>query len=135
VAFPPEQPLPWWIVTAPADWQPFSTRVLRTSTPDDTLYEGVPMHLEGPLRRWLDQVVTDDLAERVNLRLRRVGGMPLRAELVHVDTSLLLDVVDAVLFLGSSTYPPVPRGDLANRFDDSGSAYRLSADMTGLERE
>lgn len=105
------------------DWAPFSKRALDSSAPYEALVPGVPAHLSRPLRRWLSDVLTPNLAERVNLRLRREGGHPAEVELAAVDSGILLDVVDAALAVG------VGDGEITELdvlLEEGGSAYKVS---------
>jgi hypothetical protein len=47
---------------------PLSAR--ETGRTEPTLCEGVPLHLDGPLRAWAREFLHPDLAQRVALRLR-----------------------------------------------------------------
>ncbi|MGW5003179.1 hypothetical protein ACWEP8_36620 [Streptomyces hydrogenans] len=89
-------------------WQPLSAREAELPV-DRTIHEGVPEHLEPGLRSWIrDSVVTESLVHRVVAALKlntdvhsfENGRLPSSArELSRVPTSLLLDVVDCLLYL------------------------------------
>lgn len=97
-----------------SDWRPLSWQTV--GRPKRVLLEGVPDHLESPLRRWvlrtLDPRMCDGLAQRVALRLhldprdlRAVAEpalSPTDALVWGTTPEQLLDVVDAVLFLHPS---------------------------------
>ena len=87
------------------DWRPLSQRY--QSLQEESLFEGVPPHLEVPLAEWartyllLDRSI--DLAGRVALRLRlALPGRDKAAEELATatkGTDQLLDVVDTALYL------------------------------------
>ncbi|MEU8718336.1 hypothetical protein [Streptomyces sp. NPDC048663] len=89
-------------------WQPLSDREAGLPI-DRTVHEGVPEHLEPGLRSWIrDSVVTESLVHRVVAALRLStdthtfdnGRLPSSAQgLSRVPVSLLLDVVDCLLYL------------------------------------
>ena len=75
------------------DWQRLSIRTGRRQ-PEEALYDGVPDHLDEPVRSWLDGVFkSDSRSERVALRLRQIGHDGWWRELENQDD--LLDVLDA----------------------------------------
>jgi hypothetical protein len=122
------------VTPASRDWKPFSARVLGQPAPDDSLYEGTPDHLDGPLRSWLDDAVSEELARRIFARLRwKSDSRVVSYVLPQVEQDRLLDAVDAALFFGPDR-GKAPRKALANLLEDGGSAYRLTQDQTGLER-
>src|SRR5262249_27526563 len=90
----------------PPVWLPLSARL---GEPFDTgLYEGVPPHMEEPVRQWILRAVgSDQYASRLQMRLRLPGDMgnPARNTLAAVDEEKLLDVVDAIIAFGSDTDP------------------------------
>ncbi len=122
------------MTSSAAAWQPLSARV-GDKPFDDTLYEGVPDHLVDPLQNWLeDAIATDRLAERVNLRLRRPAGRPIRTELVYGGRSEMLDIIDAILHIRRDNDSIRLRDELADLLEDGGSAYKISEDLFSLER-
>lgn len=78
---------------------------------EQTLYEGVPAHLDGPLRAWAREFITDGLAQRVapRLRITTTGSEPREALdatqgrsghfIEQLDNRQLLDAIDLSLQL------------------------------------
>lgn len=112
---------------------------------DRTLYDGVPDWLAMPLRDWLLEVLTDELARRVALHLR-IAADHSDYQLVLLSSvkapERLLDIVDATLQLHPA-WPGIQYGDYA--FDrllqdlddtllDGGSLYRIDRDSQCLVR-
>ncbi|MFF1269185.1 hypothetical protein ACFVZE_25465 [Streptomyces anulatus] len=95
-------------MTTSPSWQPLSDREAGLPL-DQTVHEGVPEHLEPGLRSWVrDSVVTESLVHRVVAALRLSNGartfangrLPSSAgDLSRVPASMLLDVVDCLLYL------------------------------------
>ncbi|MGW0665151.1 hypothetical protein [Streptodolium elevatio] len=85
-------------------WRPLSARTGAAPEPADTLFEGVPRHFEGPVRNWLQEFVSDDMAGRIHLRLRVASlTSPQAWQSRYPDdhTGLfLIDAVDAALDMG-----------------------------------
>ncbi|WP_144420329.1 MULTISPECIES: hypothetical protein [Micromonospora] len=88
-----------------SDWRPISQRY--QSLREESLFEGVPAHLEMPLAEWARSYLLldrpGDLAGRVALRLRlALSGRGVAAEelvTATTRTDQLLDVVDTALHL------------------------------------
>jgi hypothetical protein len=103
------------------DWRPFSARV-EGKPWDDALHEGIPEHLEVPLREWLP----------------RVPHMAPYTDLVSESADYLLDIIDCALRLVKNLKGPgFTSGkvkDLEELLLDSGSAYRVTRSGDGLER-
>lgn len=118
-------------------WRPLSARESDEAI-DDTLFEGVPDHLERLFREWL--IDSTQPATR-----RRIAAMTRTADLPsdmpsftrwladYCPTDLLLDLVDAVLYAG-----PEPGGlrspfeaisELRTLLLDGGSAYSVKPDF------
>lgn len=123
------------------------------------MFDGVPEHLAGPLKYWLEDYLgrpADDAAgvlrRRVamRLRLRFVGRIPGAYELVskvdHVDR--LLDVVDAAVHLDESLaweidvvgMEPIPEAGLADwipeaRWPQTSTRARKAAELNELLRD
>lgn len=121
-------------VTNSAPWQPLSAR-LAGKPVQDALFEGVPPHLEMPLRSWLVAALKDHgVAMRVGVRLRRpISGNPAN-ELVSAGREEMLDVIDAILYISRETESIRLRETLDGLLDEGGSAYRVSDDLLSLER-
>lgn len=118
-------------------WRPFSAR-LRGDDVDETLYEGVPAHLRGPLEAWLGDSTSDGLRQRVAARVRVKLGRSY-APFAKFDDEQLLDAVDFVLHTGIE--PPYSNKQarellkqLRDLLLDAGSAYKVASDKNGLER-
>lgn len=100
------------------------------------MYEGVPEHLETPLRTWIAESIPNyRAAVRVltQLRIPSKSARPASQELVGQPTSLLLDIVDCML---KTSTPALDSkiDDLDELLLDSGSAYRVAQYRDGLER-
>ncbi|HEX9034568.1 MAG TPA: hypothetical protein VF834_22210, partial [Streptosporangiaceae bacterium] len=121
-------------MTNSAPWQPLSAR-LAGKPVQDALFEGVPPHLEMPLRSWLVAALKDHgVAMRVGVRLRRpISGNPAN-ELVSAGREEMLDVIDAILYISRETESIRLRETLDGLLDEGGSAYRVSDDLLSLER-
>ena len=122
------------------EWRPFSARV-EGKPWDDTLYEGIPQHLEVPLREWLRGFVpNNEIAVRImsQLRLPRTPNMAAYADLLTESADYLLDIVDCALRLVKKLKGPgFTSGKVKNLEEllvDSGSAYRVTRSGDGLER-
>jgi hypothetical protein len=121
----------------PERWRPFSAR-LRGDDVDETLYEGVPAHLRGPLEAWLGDSTSDGLRQRVAARVRAKLG-PSYAWFEGFDDERLLDAVDFVLHAGieppySNKHARELLAQLRSLLVDAGSAYKIASDNDGLER-
>lgn len=86
-------------------WRPLSARIGAAPDPGDTLYEGVPEHLVGPLEGWLQEFVDSFLVTRICLRLRiAVNGAPEEWLVEELGEErgpyFLIDAVDTALQLG-----------------------------------
>ncbi|GAB3980844.1 hypothetical protein GCM10029978_079990 [Actinoallomurus acanthiterrae] len=124
-------------------WQPLSVR-LSGEAAGQVLHEGIPSHLRSSLEQWIEWVATEHLAERAALRLRLdlPHGWSWNRLLLQ-DPSLLLDVVDALLYFHPGHPPTVVEdqaaleiiGERLNQLlVDAGSAYEVANDMSGLTR-
>jgi hypothetical protein len=102
---------------------------------EDVLYEGVPEHLDAPLRQWLFEILTPDLFRRVCLNLH-VTARDQRALVLGVDGPTLLNLVDAALHLWTPTFTEVMAvKELQLLLFDGDSAYQVAEDWSqGLER-
>jgi hypothetical protein len=129
---------------------------------DESLTEGVPDHLEIPLRQWVFAIFEDDehSAQRValHLKLRVTNGRdeysPAKFLAGSTSRKQLLDVIDTALHF--SEPPPAPISGRVYRYDTgtyehpharrntivdalqdmltlAGSAYRVNDARTGLE--
>jgi hypothetical protein len=121
-------------------WRPFSARV-EGKPWDDALYEGVPQHLEVPLREWLKNFVpNNEIAARImaQLRIPRSANVKAYADLVSESPDVLLDIVDCALRLvkkqKGTAYTNAKVKELNELFLDSGSAYRVTGSGDALER-
>lgn len=131
---------------------------------EKSLTEGVPSHLETPLRRWIFSILQDDEdnAERIALDLRmtvNTGSVYSPAKFLALGTSRdqLIDVVNSMLRLSTppaeqrfnpgsgygrrsylTMYGGGRRADeiaaLQEMLTLAGSAYRVNDAQTGLER-
>lgn len=119
---------------------------------DRTLHPGVPHWLVTPLRNWLDQALTEPLAQRVALRLQKSPYRSSYIELLaHAEDAELLTIVDATLQLHSGwdaredagTLPrpiwtPTKFRMLLHYLDltltDAASQYRVDFDSRSLVR-
>jgi hypothetical protein len=127
-----------------APWQPLSVRISDEPV-EEILYEGIPPHLGPSLEEWIKAVATDYLAERVALRLRlgRPPGWSWHALLLR-DPSLMLDVIDALMYLHPGLTPIGDENDhiemkgaalrMKELLSDAGSAYKVADDKKGLTR-
>lgn len=125
------------------NWQRFSDR-LAGKPVDDTLHEGVPAHLDRPLRRWLGAFLSRSgsmVATRVTVRLQMSPDMNETDWLVHSTSPVeLLDAVDAAIQLhpgwevGQSRLEQLldDVGSLHNLLQDGGSAYKIDMQIPGL---
>jgi hypothetical protein len=118
-------------------WRPFSAR-LRGDDVEETLYEGVPAHLRGPLEAWLGDSTSDGLRQRVAARVRTKLGRNY-APFAGFEDEQLLDAVDFVLYTGieppySNKHPRELLEQLRSLLLDAGSAYKIASDNNGLER-
>lgn len=137
---------------AETTFQPLSQR-LRGAPLDETLFDGVPKHLDAVLRNWIRVSLNEASAIRVCLRLRLEPSGP-RDLAFGVSESSILDIIDAMLWLGFTDYVvPAVRPtlidpqykpaktmtvaqqlvDLETILEDGGSAYRVSTIARGLE--
>lgn len=127
----------------------------RGAAPVQVLHEGVPDHLDQPLRRWIYQALSGGGSELVALRLaiqidyHRAGN---GAAFLALDPQQdeLLDVADAILACGGPWPPPREwdqpgqnsnhvlltqlRKALPLILDAGASAWRVRDDGTGLTR-
>jgi hypothetical protein len=122
------------------DWRPFSARV-EGKPWDDALHEGIPQHLEVPLREWLRGFVpNNEIATRImsRLRLARTPQMKPYNDLITESADYFLDIVDCALRLvkelKGSGFTSGKVKDLEELLLDSGSAYRVTLSGDGLER-
>ena len=120
------------------------------------MFEGVPEHLEQPLRAWVYRALARGGAALVAVKLRmtidyaRADGDGARFLAFSPAGEELLDVVDAILNAGGPWPDPNPWGgssrdldlrakrqlldDLALMLDEGASIYRVNDDNTGLIR-
>lgn len=118
-------------------WRPLSAR-LRGDDVEETLYEGVPSHLRGPLEAWLLDCTSPELQQRVAARLRAKLGESY-APFEGFDEKQLLDAVDFVLNAGidppdySDKNPRALLKRLRSLLVDAGSAYKINDSKDGLE--
>lgn len=112
-------------------WRPLSARESGGAI-DETLFEGVPDHLEQVLRDWLFHNTTSDSQQRIMAMTRTVG------HLTRCPRDKLLDLVDALLYVGPGrgfgTEPRHVAQQLDDLLLDGGSVYRVAPDLAGLER-
>jgi len=134
-------------------WQKFSARQQGLPA-SEVLHEGVPDHLEHPLRAWIYGALQRDGAQRVALRLE----IQIRPEwssrgdewwlAYALNGGQLLDMIDAILGAGGPWPEPDPleppfwnderergagmRGELDVMLADGRSAYRLNDTGDGL---
>jgi hypothetical protein len=139
-------------------WAPLFEREDPGAAP--VLFEGVPDHLDIPLRDWLRGMLLDGQhAERVGLRLRLRTGLDeyglnrlsmLDTLTQKVDGTTLLRAVDAALYLHpawafTDAHPSSPEARLQELLVksitslhelllDAGSAYRLAPNGQGLQQ-
>lgn len=104
---------------------------------DDTLYEGVPPHLESALRGWLEDSTDEALLARTVARLR-LKVHHISRSYSEMSPGELLDAIDFVLHAGiqpqySFNKPKKLLATLAELLADGGSAYQINARGTGLE--
>jgi hypothetical protein len=131
--------------TSGVPFQRFSDQLAGVPT-DDTLFEGMPPHIEVPLREWIAESMYDQLALRVCLRLKYSRSSP-NDVAARENSGELLDVVAAMLWGGLKTYRRTTNGRygdfvtpssqlarLSTILNDGGSAYRVRDDKRGLER-
>jgi len=121
--------------------------------PGRPVHEGVPPHIEGPLRRWIYRALERGGVDAVTLRLRitidcQSTGRDGAGYLASLQANELLDVVQAILhaggpFPGRDPYTGKLRYgggraqlqlDIGYLLDIGGSAYQVNDDVTGLER-
>ncbi|MGW3410794.1 hypothetical protein [Streptomyces sp. NPDC000888] len=124
--------------------QRFTVRAGLSEAVDDAPYDGVPDHLDRPLREWVDSVLLPNrsmeqatLAEAVALRLRitvptRHSAAFYLSQVINED---LLDVVDELLLIMSRTNRLGGQELLNLEFilDQGGSAYCINSEKNGLE--
>lgn len=138
-----------------APWQRLSARQQGLAV-EKALYEGVPEHLDQPMRVWVYKALAGGGTALVAVKLRmtidyaRAEGDGARFLAFSPRGDELLDVVDAILG-GSGPWPnPNPWGgstpyqihrakaqllrDLTLMLDEGASAYRINDDQTGLIR-
>ncbi|MBR7829250.1 hypothetical protein KDK95_23280 [Actinospica sp. MGRD01-02] len=115
---------------------------------EEALFEGVPDHLNIALREWIYTATTERMARRVCLRLR-LPHLSARDLAQGVDEPTILDVIDALLWIGLETVPSRERispratrgvihaadlvDELQEILEEGGSAYCVNADRDGLE--
>ena len=136
-------------------WQSLANREAGLP-PDDAPYEGVPAHLEQPLRDWVYYGLADGGATGVALRLRRVVD-PRRDQTRGITTLAyeskadleLLSVIDAILALGGPWLERDPYdvsglrqprkihemiAVLDKLLEEKSSCYRVDDEQRGLTR-
>jgi hypothetical protein len=139
------------------DWAPLFEREDPNAAP--VLFEGVPDHLDAPLRRWLHTMLFEGQhAERVGLRLRLQPALEYGVDRLSMidtltrstDSTTLLKAVDAALHLHpawaftnvrASSPKARMQGQLVESIRslhelllDGGSAYRVAPNGQGLEQ-
>ncbi|MGW2463258.1 hypothetical protein ACWC2M_30285 [Streptomyces sp. NPDC001761] len=117
----------------------FSVRVGLAAAPDhDGPFEDVPEHLLAPLQKWVADMLNEEHAIPICLRLR----IPALIDPHHRETryvlplartagAQLLDVVDEVLHTRAGDEWAIML--LSGMLDDAGSAYRVNEAADGLE--
>lgn len=138
------------LMTMPDDLPPFQPLDHRLAgVPlSETLRAGVPGDLERPLREWLTDTVSDELAQRTLIRLRWPNNANYNYHTILArltSTEDLLIAIDAILQL----YPDWPTGNYATRegnvflvavvkldqlLTDGGSELRVNSRDHRLER-
>jgi hypothetical protein len=110
------------------------------------LHEGVPGHLEAPLRDWISSALQSSSETTVCAALRlgiTVGPNAKWYETARLlarssQSHELLDIVDAILACDArwkdSQSSAIRRGDLAAILRDGSSAWRINDEFTGLTR-
>lgn len=116
----------------------FSVRIGLSQAADEAPYDGVPGHLLGPMRQWVDGYFSDeDDAVAICLQLRIAGpdNMNARRLLASYRDWDLLDVIDAGLqYINENGWSDGHKERaLAAMLDTAGSAYRVNQDGDGLE--
>jgi hypothetical protein len=129
-------------LSIPSEWQPLSQRY--GEPPDEELYDGIPLHLQGPLVTWVSDNASEEMAETIALRLRidlRTPELSTRSlETLIRKTSpypdLFLDVIDLLLLLdyGETRYHPTAAKALEHILSLGGSLWRVAADQRSLEQ-
>jgi hypothetical protein len=121
-------------------WRPLSER--DEPATEETLYEGVPPHLVGPLSDWIANNIANETAALIALRLRLnlqeiqsinfrdLDKLRLFAE--H-DATVHLNVLDAALLMLDGS-DPTSVADLESALEAGGSAWRVASDGRSLER-
>ncbi|WP_238440424.1 hypothetical protein [Streptomyces sp. TR1341] len=125
--------------------QRFTVRAgLSEAVDDDAPYDGVPDHLDRPLREWVNSVLRPNttveqsmVAEAVALRLR-ITVPPRHSAASYLGQIIddeVLDVVDELLFLLSRVNRLDKQSLVSLGFilDQGGSAYCINAEKNGLE--
>lgn len=125
-------------------FQRFSDTLAGVPT-DNTLFEGMPPHIEVPLREWITNSMYEELALRVCLRLNYSKSSPSDVAF-RADSDELLDIVAAMLWGGLKPYDRGGRkyadrvtvapqvAQLSTILNDGRSVYRVRGDKRGLER-
>jgi hypothetical protein len=128
------------LVSNSSAWRPLSER--DEPATEETLYEGVPPHLAGPLSSWIARNIGNNTAVLIALRLRldlqeiqsiNLSNSDKIRMFAEGDARLHLNVLDAALFLlhGSD---PMSVADLESALEAGGSAWRVASDGRSLER-
>ncbi|MDP5317389.1 hypothetical protein [Streptomyces poriferorum] len=119
----------------------FSVRIgLANPAAEDGPFDGVPRHLDVPLRDWVQEVLIDGTsrtqrpeAREICLRMRLTAG---EGRFAYVDRLRalkdfeLLDAIDQIL---QTQVTPWKAAVLEELLDHGGSAYRVSEEANGLE--
>ncbi|TXR51585.1 hypothetical protein [Quadrisphaera setariae] len=82
-------------------WRPLDEREAGAAAPEPVLLDGVPEHLDKPLRQWLHGFLGETHhAQRVGLRLHIAarGRWDIKQELLAAEPDALLRVTDAALY-------------------------------------
>jgi hypothetical protein len=128
------------LVSNSSAWRPLSERDQPAT--EETLYEGVPPHLAGPLSDWIANNIDNETAAlvalRLRLNLRKLQSINFRdleklQWFAERDETLHLNVLDAALFLLDGS-DPTSVVDLESALEAGGSAWRVASDGRSLER-
>jgi len=122
-----------------APWQSFSARQQGLPLPQ-ALHEGVPPHLETPMRAWVyralqgggHQIVALRLELQIDYEWARGDGPRFLAEALHAE--VLLDVIDAILGAGGPWAPLLP-GDLPGMNSNHAGVIQLREDLITMLAE
>jgi hypothetical protein len=126
-------------VAIPLDWRPLSER--HGGEPyDEALYDGVPPHLASPLIGWLEENVSDGMAQIIALRLhldtqgQRSDDITTLVDTISPHPDLMLDAIDLALLLADDEDRYAMCQDLEGLLVLGGSLWRVANDGQSLER-